>query len=32
MILNTPEDFARQIRAEFDVYKTVVTKQNLKLE
>ncbi len=32
MILNTPEDFARQIRAEFDVYKTVVAKQNLKLE
>jgi tripartite-type tricarboxylate transporter receptor subunit TctC len=32
MILNTPEEFARQIRAEFDVYKTVVTKQNLKLE
>jgi tripartite-type tricarboxylate transporter receptor subunit TctC len=32
MILNTPEDFARQIRAEFDVYKTVVSKQNLKLE
>nr|WP_245479063.1 tripartite tricarboxylate transporter substrate binding protein BugE [Rubrivivax rivuli] len=32
MILNTPEEFARQIRAEFDVYKTVVAKQNLKLE
>ena len=32
MILNTPEEFARQIRAEFDVYKDVVAKQKLKLE
>ncbi len=32
MVLNTPEQFAAQIRAEFDVYKDVVTKQNLKLD
>ena len=32
MILNTPEEFARQIRAEFDVYKDVVAKQKLSLE
>lgn len=32
LILNTPEEFARQIRAEFDVYKGVVAKQGLKLE
>ncbi|MBC7941371.1 MAG: tripartite tricarboxylate transporter substrate binding protein BugE [Chitinophagaceae bacterium] len=32
MILNTPEEFARQIRAEFDVYKDVVAKQKLTLE
>ena len=32
MILNTPEEFAKQIRAEFDVYKDVVAKQKLKLE
>jgi tripartite-type tricarboxylate transporter receptor subunit TctC len=32
LILNTPEEFARQIRAEFDVYKDVVARQGLKLE
>ncbi len=32
MILNTPDEFARQIRAEFDVYKDVVAKQKLSLE
>jgi tripartite-type tricarboxylate transporter receptor subunit TctC len=32
MVLNTPEQFAAQIRAEFDVYKDVVKKQNLKLD
>jgi tripartite-type tricarboxylate transporter receptor subunit TctC len=32
LILNTPEQFAQQIRAEFDVYKDVVVKQKLKLE
>ena len=32
MILNTPEQFAQQIRAEFDVYKDVVAKQKLTLE
>ncbi len=32
MILNTPEEFAKQIRAEFDVYKDVVAKQKLTLE
>ncbi len=32
MILNTPEEFAKQIRAEFDVYKDVVAKQKLSLE
>jgi len=32
MILNSPEEFARQIRAEFDVYKDVVAKQKLSLE
>ena len=32
MILNSPEDFARQIRAEFDVYKAVVNSQKLTLE
>ena len=32
MILNTPEEFARQIRAEFDVYKNVVASQKLVLE
>ncbi|MBN9410593.1 MAG: tripartite tricarboxylate transporter substrate binding protein BugE [Burkholderiales bacterium] len=29
---NTPEQFAAQIKAEFDVYKQVVAKQKLKLE
>ena len=32
MILNTPDEFAKQIRAEFDVYKAVVAKQKLTLE
>jgi len=32
IIGNTPEQFAAQIRAEFDVYKQVVEKQKLKLE
>ena len=32
MILNTPDEFAKQIRAEFDVYKDVVAKQKLSLE
>lgn len=32
MILNTPDEFAKQIRAEFDVYKGVVAKQKLTLE
>jgi len=32
MILNTPDEFARQIRAEFDVYKKVVDQQKLTLE
>jgi len=32
IIGNTPEQFATQIRAEFDVYKQVVDKQKLKLE
>jgi tripartite-type tricarboxylate transporter receptor subunit TctC len=32
MILNTPDEFAKQIRAELDVYKTVVAKQKLKLD
>jgi tripartite-type tricarboxylate transporter receptor subunit TctC len=29
---NTPEQFTAQIKAEFDVYKDVVVKQNLKIE
>jgi tripartite-type tricarboxylate transporter receptor subunit TctC len=29
---NTPAEFAAQIKAEFDVYKSVVAKQGLKLE
>ena len=29
---NTPEQFTAQIKAEFDVYKDVVAKQNLKIE
>ena len=32
MILNTPEQFAQQIQAEFDVYKKVVTQQKLTLD
>jgi tripartite-type tricarboxylate transporter receptor subunit TctC len=32
MILNTPEQFAAQIQAEFDVYKKVVVQQKLTLE
>ncbi len=32
MILNTPEEFARQIKAEFEVYKDVVARQKLTLE
>jgi hypothetical protein len=29
---NTPEQFAEQIRAEFDVYKGVVARQHLRLD
>jgi tripartite-type tricarboxylate transporter receptor subunit TctC len=32
IIGNTPEQFAAQIRAELDVYKSVVQKQGLKLD
>ncbi|MBV8501191.1 MAG: tripartite tricarboxylate transporter substrate binding protein BugE [Paucibacter sp.] len=32
VIANTPEQFAAQIKAEFDVYKQVVAKQKLKLD
>jgi hypothetical protein len=32
MVLNTPEQFAAQIAAEFDVYKKVVVQQKLTLE
>jgi tripartite-type tricarboxylate transporter receptor subunit TctC len=32
LILNTPEEFAKQIQAEFDVYKKVVVAQKLTLE
>jgi tripartite-type tricarboxylate transporter receptor subunit TctC len=32
LVLNTPEPFAAQIKAEYAVYKDVVTKQKLKLE
>lgn len=32
VIANTPEQFAAQIKAEFDVYKQVVEKQKLKLD
>ena len=32
VIGNSPEEFSAQIKAEFEVYKTVVAKQNLKLE
>jgi len=32
IVLNTPEQFGAQIKAEFDVYKDVVTKQKLTLD
>ncbi|WP_280152341.1 tripartite tricarboxylate transporter substrate binding protein BugE [Piscinibacter sp. XHJ-5] len=32
LILNTPAQFASQIKAEYDIYKEVVQKQNLKLD
>ena len=32
IVANTPDQFAAQIKAEFDVYKQVVKKQNLKLD
>jgi tripartite-type tricarboxylate transporter receptor subunit TctC len=32
LVLNTPEQFATQIKAEFEVYKSVVQQQGLKLE
>ncbi len=32
MVLNTPDEFARQIKAEFEVYKDVVARQKLSLE
>ena len=32
LILNTPDQFAAQIKAEFEVYKQVVDKQRLKLD
>ena len=32
MILNTPDEFAKQIAAEFDVYKKVVAQQKLTLD
>jgi tripartite-type tricarboxylate transporter receptor subunit TctC len=32
LILNTPAEFAAQIKAEFDVYKQVVARQKLTLE
>jgi hypothetical protein len=32
VIANTPEQFAAQIKAEFEVYKKVVDSQNLKLD
>ncbi|RYF80950.1 MAG: tripartite tricarboxylate transporter substrate binding protein BugE [Comamonadaceae bacterium] len=32
IVANTPEQFTAQIKAEFDVYKEVVKKQNLKLD
>jgi tripartite-type tricarboxylate transporter receptor subunit TctC len=32
LILNTPDQFAAQIKAEFEVYKQVVDKQKLKLD
>jgi len=32
MVLNTPDEFAKQIAAEFDVYKKVVAQQKLTLD
>jgi tripartite-type tricarboxylate transporter receptor subunit TctC len=32
IVANTPEQFTAQIKAEFEVYKDVVTKQKLKLD
>ncbi len=32
LVLNTPEEFSKQIAAEYDVYKKVVTQQKLKLD
>ena len=32
IVANTPEQFAAQAKAEFEVYKQVVQKQNLKLD
>jgi len=32
IVANTPEQFAAQIKAEYEVYKDVVKKQNLKLD
>jgi tripartite-type tricarboxylate transporter receptor subunit TctC len=32
IVANSPEEFAAQIRAEFDVYKRVVAQQKLTLE
>ncbi len=32
LVLNTPDQFAAQIKAEFEIYKQVVDKQKLKLD
>jgi tripartite-type tricarboxylate transporter receptor subunit TctC len=32
VVANTPEEFAAQIKAEYEVYKKVVEQQNLKLD
>ena len=32
IVANTPDQFAQQIKAEFDVYKDVVKKQKLTLD
>ena len=32
IVANTPEQFAAQIKAEYEVYKQVVAKQKLKLD